>query len=193
MKVRPNPSVEARPNGRPPGPVRWYGYIFTSPDLASCGRSRLTSNVRPRKIQTHGGSMQQLISQSASQLVVCASRSRLWPVVSFGARPKAHSASEVAAENNRHLAFSVRGLLKSSQSQTSLRCAKRVQSAAWSQSRSRGAYGQHNFEPVQLCSGSRPPSLSTGSAPRIPKFSVLLLCQSQGMQGSALRPLRRVA
>ena len=45
--VRPNPSVEARPNGRPPGPVWWYAYIFTSPGLASCRRSRLTSNVRP--------------------------------------------------------------------------------------------------------------------------------------------------
>ena len=42
-----NPSVEARPNGRPPGPVWWYAYIFTSPGLASCRRSRLTSNVRP--------------------------------------------------------------------------------------------------------------------------------------------------
>ena len=46
LKALPNPSVEARPNGRPPGPVWWYGYIFTSPGLASCRRSRLTSNVR---------------------------------------------------------------------------------------------------------------------------------------------------
>ena len=44
--ARPNPSVEARPNGRPPGPGWWYAYIFTSPGLASCRRSRLTSNVR---------------------------------------------------------------------------------------------------------------------------------------------------
>ncbi len=42
----PNPSVEARPNGRPPGPGWWYAYIFTSPGLASCRWSRLTSNVR---------------------------------------------------------------------------------------------------------------------------------------------------
>ena len=44
--MTPNPSVEARPNGRPPGPGWWYAYIFTSPGLASCRRSRLTSNVR---------------------------------------------------------------------------------------------------------------------------------------------------
>src|SRR5215207_8425212 len=48
-RVRPNPSVEARPNGRPPGPGWWYAYIFTSPGLASCRRSRLTSNVRPHE------------------------------------------------------------------------------------------------------------------------------------------------
>jgi len=47
--VRPNPSFEARPNGKPPGPARWYAYIFTGPGLASCRRSRLNSNVRPRK------------------------------------------------------------------------------------------------------------------------------------------------
>ena len=44
--VRPNPSVEARPNGRPPGPGWWYAYIFTSPGLASFRWPRLTSNVR---------------------------------------------------------------------------------------------------------------------------------------------------
>jgi len=44
----PNPSVEARPNGKPPGPGRWHVYIFTGPGLASCRRPRLTSNVRPR-------------------------------------------------------------------------------------------------------------------------------------------------
>jgi len=48
-KVTPNPSVEARPNGKPPGPGRWYAYIFTGPGLASCRQSRLTSNVRRRK------------------------------------------------------------------------------------------------------------------------------------------------
>ena len=45
--VTPNPSFEARPNGKPPGPGRWYAYIFTGPGLASCRRSRLNSNVRP--------------------------------------------------------------------------------------------------------------------------------------------------
>ena len=48
-RVRPNPSVEARPNGRPPGPGWWYAYIFTRPGLASHRRSRLTSNVRPQQ------------------------------------------------------------------------------------------------------------------------------------------------
>src|SRR5688572_10948798 len=45
-RVRPNPSFEARPNGKPPGPGRWYAYIFTGPGLASCRWSRLNSNVR---------------------------------------------------------------------------------------------------------------------------------------------------
>ena len=45
--VRPNPSFEARPNGRPPGPGRWYAYIVTGPGLASCRWSHLNSNVRP--------------------------------------------------------------------------------------------------------------------------------------------------
>ena len=44
--MTPNPSFEARPNGKPPGPGRWYAYIFTGPGLASCRRSRLNSNVR---------------------------------------------------------------------------------------------------------------------------------------------------
>jgi len=43
----PNPSFEARSNGKPPGPGRWYAYIFTGPGLASCRWSRLNSNVRP--------------------------------------------------------------------------------------------------------------------------------------------------
>ena len=48
-KVRPNPSLEARPNGRPPGPGRRYAvHFFASPGLASCRRSRLSSNVRRR-------------------------------------------------------------------------------------------------------------------------------------------------
>ncbi len=47
--VLPNPSFEARPNGKPPGPGRWYGYIFTGPGLASCHWSRLNSNVRHQK------------------------------------------------------------------------------------------------------------------------------------------------
>jgi len=42
----PNMSVEARPNGKPPGPVWRYAYIFASPGLAPCRRRRLTSNVR---------------------------------------------------------------------------------------------------------------------------------------------------
>ena len=29
--LRPNPSVEARPNGRPPGPGRWYAVHFHRP------------------------------------------------------------------------------------------------------------------------------------------------------------------
>jgi hypothetical protein len=45
----PNPSFEARPNGKPPGPSRRYGYIFTGPGLASCRWSRLNSNVRLHK------------------------------------------------------------------------------------------------------------------------------------------------
>ena len=45
----PNPSLEARPNGMPPGPVWRYAYIFASPGLASCRWSRLSSNVRPHK------------------------------------------------------------------------------------------------------------------------------------------------
>ena len=48
-EVTPNPSFEARPNGRPPGPGRRYAYIFTGPRLASCRWSRLNSNVRPQK------------------------------------------------------------------------------------------------------------------------------------------------
>ncbi len=47
--VRPNPSFEARPNGRPPGPGRWHAYIFTGPCLASCRWPRLNSNVRHHK------------------------------------------------------------------------------------------------------------------------------------------------
>ena len=43
--MMPNPSLEARPNGRPPGRGRWYGYIFTGPGLASYRRARLSSNV----------------------------------------------------------------------------------------------------------------------------------------------------
>ena len=45
-RAEPNPSLEARPNGRPPGPVWRYAYIFASPGLASCRWSRLSSNVR---------------------------------------------------------------------------------------------------------------------------------------------------
>ena len=48
-RALPNPSVEARPNGRPPGPVWRYAYIFTSPGLASCRRRPLSSNVRLHK------------------------------------------------------------------------------------------------------------------------------------------------
>jgi len=48
--MRPNTSVEARPNGGPPGPVWRYAYIFASPGLASHRRPRLTSNVRRRKL-----------------------------------------------------------------------------------------------------------------------------------------------
>ena len=29
--VRPNPSFEARPNGKPPGPGRWYAVHFHRP------------------------------------------------------------------------------------------------------------------------------------------------------------------
>ena len=47
--VLPNPSFEARPNGRPPGPVWRYAYIFASPGLASRRRSHLSSNVRPQE------------------------------------------------------------------------------------------------------------------------------------------------
>jgi len=49
QNATPNPSFEARPNGKPPGPGRWYAYIFTDPGLASCRRSRFNSNVRPRE------------------------------------------------------------------------------------------------------------------------------------------------
>ncbi len=45
-RVRPNPSFEARPNGKPPGPGRWYAYIFTGPGLTSYRWYRLNSNVR---------------------------------------------------------------------------------------------------------------------------------------------------
>ena len=48
-RAEPNPSLEARPNGRPPGPVWRYAYIFANPGLASCRWSRLSSNVRPQK------------------------------------------------------------------------------------------------------------------------------------------------
>ena len=48
-EVVPNPSLEARPNGRPPGPVWRYAYIFASPGLASCRWSRLSSNVRHQR------------------------------------------------------------------------------------------------------------------------------------------------
>ncbi len=44
--VTPNPSVEARPNGGPPGPVWRYAVHFRQPGLASHRRPRLTSNVR---------------------------------------------------------------------------------------------------------------------------------------------------
>ncbi len=49
MKATPNPSFEARPNGKPPGPGRWHGYIITGPGLASYRWSRLNSNVRHQK------------------------------------------------------------------------------------------------------------------------------------------------
>ena len=62
--VRPNPSFEARPNGKPPAPGRWYMVIiFTGPGLASCRRSRLNSNVRPRE-KCHSMSLVGLFSQS---------------------------------------------------------------------------------------------------------------------------------
>ena len=53
--MRPNPSFEARPNGKPPGPVWWYAYIFTSPGLASSRRSRLNSNVRRQRTHAPRG------------------------------------------------------------------------------------------------------------------------------------------
>ena len=31
VALRPNPSFEARPNGKPPGPGRWYGVHFHRP------------------------------------------------------------------------------------------------------------------------------------------------------------------
>ena len=56
--MRPNPSFEARPNGKPPGPGRWYGYIITGPGLVACRWSRLNSNVRRRKRQLREPSLQ---------------------------------------------------------------------------------------------------------------------------------------
>jgi hypothetical protein len=44
----PNPSFEARPNGKPPGPAPGKVY-HPSPGLALYRRSRLNSNVRQRK------------------------------------------------------------------------------------------------------------------------------------------------
>ena len=46
------PSLKRSANGRPPGPVRGASSIHRSPGLASCRRSRLTSNVRPRNYQS---------------------------------------------------------------------------------------------------------------------------------------------
>ena len=57
----PNSSLKRSANGRPPGPVWWYAYIFTSPGLASCRRSRLTSNVRPH--QNHAAAVARFVTQ----------------------------------------------------------------------------------------------------------------------------------
>jgi len=69
-KARPNPSFEARPNGKPPGPGRWYAYIFTGPGLASCRWSRLNSNVRPRKTLSLNHHMLRLTSILAIHLLL---------------------------------------------------------------------------------------------------------------------------
>ena len=63
-------------------------YIFSARALASCRRRPLSSNVRPHNSQIPGDFMQQQTSQSPSQLVVCASRSRLWPIVSLWGAPE---------------------------------------------------------------------------------------------------------
>ena len=55
--MRPNPSLNRRANGRPPGPawryaVRGTRYIFASPGLASCRCLPVSSNVRQHQMQT---------------------------------------------------------------------------------------------------------------------------------------------
>ena len=92
---RPNPSVEARPNGRPPGPGWWYAYIFTSPGLASCRRSRLTSNVRP--LSAHLLEEPKFLEPGALQASSCARRLRsaaMAPPPSARSHPRLRSACQ---------------------------------------------------------------------------------------------------
>ena len=75
-EVTPNPSFEARPNGRPPGPGRRYAYIFTGPRLASCRWSRLNSNVRRHKpLQSSGMRIIPFLVAAVAFLFGCESKS----------------------------------------------------------------------------------------------------------------------
>ena len=88
--LRPNPSFKRSANGRPPGPPCGAEHFSTArawrPAVAArltqtLGRKVMNTNCPAFRMRHHG-------VKSESQFVVCASRSRLWPVVSSWGAPE---------------------------------------------------------------------------------------------------------